>query len=182
MRFPLLAAGAVLLTSCSADPAPAPPPAAPVVSTLAAPAVSTPLRIDEYTGEPCLLITVDDLQVDYPVSDHITSNGEDQCWYEATSSDYGTFQTRISTDTSPLEAAYRNASRYEHFEPTVIEGMPAVTAAEKRDGTDGCAIIVGTSATQGFTLIRNPDKSPKPAADLCAPTLTYATNALKRLR
>lgn len=173
LGFGVLALTAVLLTSCgSTETGTATTPAgnpedtdttqtSPDNSPGLAPPVPEPLDPEMLLSEPCDLLT--DTQLDQlglvEYSSRIDSLGDHECtWAE---SEEGTRKISISAmgnNENGLSDIYAQREQYNHFEPTTINGYPAVIADPYTLLEDGaCPLYVGiTDQLTAYTIAQFP--------------------------
>lgn len=154
-------AAGVLLAGCSAEtsgtPAPTSAPSepgAPSASGGVAPDVRTPLQPGRYLQQPCALLTSDQVN-QLGVADD--NGGDDsrsdpagaQCgWTEAGT---GLGVVWESTNRGGLDDIYAQRDYLEYFEPTQVQGFPAVFASALDSRSTGdCVLHVGVNAQDVF--------------------------------
>jgi len=122
-----------------------------------APPVEDPLDLTRFLPQPCRVLTPSQL-----ATFGVTSPGEPTTtgptaervgpWCSWVSTDAGSISVGFLTiNTSGMDNIYHNRGEFEYFEPTTVDGYPAVfaEAVDLRDA-GSCNIIVGVSDTMTF--------------------------------
>lgn len=94
----------------------------------------------------------------------------------------GSLHLTLNTESSPLLAAYNDASdEYKYFRTIDVTGFPAVQRARSEEFPRKCAVLVGTAAQQGLTLDHGPSDRDGGTPGICSRLTATAEAVLKKL-
>lgn len=189
MRQPLLLLGlataAVLLAGCNSSTTGTPTPKTDTsVTTVSAPKVAKPLNAASLTAAPCTSLTTAQLsQIGLPTvqhGDNASITGVAICsWTDDTTiNSIGiSWQTGLGNGLSTI---YSEKSQLGYWQPTVVDGYPAVFAdlGDLRSKGD-CSISVGVSDQLSF--ISKYLSSPSTASQSCQFAEQAAADVIKNL-
>ncbi|MBC6451689.1 DUF3558 family protein [Actinokineospora xionganensis] len=192
----IAAAAALALAGCSESVAKNPPPprasetsARDTPTKPTAPPIAHPLGLDDYISKPCDLLREADLAL-FDLGPDIRQKARDEqspivkCISDGVPS-AGWVHLRIYVNSplgSPLVDAYRSNQDAPSFKPLTIKGMPAAQYGSTSGGKT-CAVAVGTSEDQGFTVTYDPGQQ-APAdgiAATCEKSAKAAETVLEKL-
>ncbi|MET0235109.1 MAG: DUF3558 family protein [Kibdelosporangium sp.] len=139
-----------------------------------APGISLPLNVAQYATAPCTV-----LKPGQPLTQELSTGFEDgpKCTWSAKTPQQPELTATIDLTSGGLEALYRQRSRLPYFEPTDIQGYPAVRHDDSRTVPDKgrCTVSVGLADNALLTVtstIADPETLnypvPCPDADLLA--------------
>lgn len=159
-RAVVVVAAGVLLAGCSPETSGQPgptstpsAPAAPSASTGAAPEVRTPLQPGRYLKQPCALLTttqVNQLGV-ADDSGNASPSAPAGALCSWTNEGVGVGVAWESTNKDGLDDLYAQRDYLEYFQPTQLQGFPAVFAsALDARSTGDCVLHVGVNGSDMF--------------------------------
>jgi hypothetical protein len=139
-----------------------------------APEIALPMDVSQYLTDPCSM-----LKPGQAVTRELSEGFADgpKCTWSAKTPQQPELTATIDTASGGLEGLYRKRSRLPYFEPTDVQGYPAVRHDEQRTIPDKgrCTVSVGLSETALLTVtssIADPKTLnypvPCPDADLLA--------------
>jgi hypothetical protein len=156
-----------VLGACSAPPKPAPAPSPPPINRYGAPAVTEPRSVDGIAAAPCTYLLANAelrlLGFTKPGRER-PFLGVTECSWDAANGQ----NLRIYADASHdlLADTYRT-QRGGYFQPTVIEGMPAVRQKSGIGEFNYCTITTGLGPMEALETTWNGVSDPRPGNDAC---------------